>query len=136
VAPESPLGHVSAVRSSPVGRPYRIAIAWQASAVALVATAAAGFAGGSGLLSALLGGSVGIVGLIVFALVSGRRAPSALDAIRVALRAEAIKIIAVVLLLWLSFAAYRNLVVLPFMGAFMISVLLSTVAFAVPDKSS
>lgn len=120
----------------PIARAYRIAIAWQALAVAVIAATSGLFAGSHGFLSALVGGGIGIVGLIAFALVSSRRAPSAVDAIRIALRAEAVKVVAVVLLLWLSFTAYRNLAVLPFIGAFMVSVMLSAIAFAVPDKSS
>lgn len=136
MVPESAFGHVRAMKPSPIGRAYRIAIVWQAVAVAAIAMVAGLVVGGNGLLSAIVGGVIGILGLIVFALVSSRRAPSAVGAIRVALRAEAAKIIAVVLLLWLSFTTYRDLVVLPFIGAFMVSVLLSAVAFAVPDKSS
>lgn len=120
----------------PVGRAYRIAIAWQSVAVATVAVAAGLVVGGDGSLSALIGGGIGIVGLLAFAIASSRRAPSALGALRVAMRAEAVKIVTTVLLLWLSFAAYRNLVVLPFIGAFIVSVLLSAIALAVPDKSS
>jgi F0F1-type ATP synthase assembly protein I len=120
----------------PIGRPYRIAIAWQSVAVAAIAMVAGLAVGRNGLLSAFIGGGIGILGVILFALVSSRRASSAVGAIRVAFRAEATKIIAVVILLWLSFATYRDLAVLPFIGAFMVSVLLSAVAFAVPDKSS
>ena len=50
---------------------------------------------------------------------------------RVALRAEAAKVAVMVLLLWLVFAAYQSMVVLVFLGAFVVSVLLSGLAFAV-----
>lgn len=120
-----------------VGRAYRVAIAWQSVAVATLAVAAGLVLGSNGLLSAIVGGSIGILGIVVFALMSSRRAaPSPVNAIRVALRAEATKVIATILLLWLSFATYHDLAVLPFIGAFMVSVLLSAIAFAVPDKSS
>jgi len=50
---------------------------------------------------------------------------------RVALRAEAVKILVIVLLLWLAFAGYREMMVLPFFGTFVVSILLSGIAFAV-----
>ena len=115
-----------------VGRAYRVAIAWQSVAVATLAVAAGLVLGSNGLLSAIVGGGIGILGILVFALMSSRRAaPSPVDAIRVALRAEATKVIAIILLLWLSFATYHDMVVLAFIGAFMVSVLLSGIAFAV-----
>jgi len=120
----------------PFARAYRIAILWQVGAVATVAATAGLVVGSDGLWSAINGGAIGILGIVVFALVASRRTSSPVAAMRIALRAEAAKIAAIVLLLWLSFATYRNLAVLPFIGAFMVSVLLSATAFAVPDKSS
>ena len=117
-----------------IGRASRIAMTWQSMAVASTALMAALLFGHQGFVSALLGGSIGIIGLLVFSLYSRRRATSAIDAIRVALRAEALKIIAIVLLLWLSFSAYRDMVVLAFIAAFIVSILLSGIAFAVSDK--
>jgi ATP synthase protein I len=113
-----------------IGRAFRVAIAWQAVAIALIAAVAGTWVGAQGLLSAILGGGIGVVGVLVFALMSGGTAPSAGLAMRVALRAEAAKIIAIVILLWLSFAAYRDMVVLAFMSTFMVSVLLAGIASA------
>lgn len=106
-------------------------MAWQSAATAAVALAAVALAGSRGLLSALLGGGVGVVGVIVFALVSSRPASSPEATVRLVIRAEAARLTAIVLLLWLVFALYRDLMVLPFIGAFMIAVLLSGIAFAV-----
>lgn len=114
-----------------VGRAFRVAIAWQSGAVVLAAVLAGLAAGSHGSLSALLGGGIGIVGVLVFALMSGRAAASAALTVRIALRAEAAKIVAIVILLWLSFAAYREMVVLAFLATFMISVLLAGIASAV-----
>jgi ATP synthase protein I len=114
-----------------VGRAFRVAIAWQSVAVVSAALVAGLSAGSHGLLSAILGGGIGIVGVLVFALMTGGSAPSAGLAVRVALRAEAAKIIAIVILLWLSFAAYRDMVVLAFISTFMVSVLLAGIASAV-----
>jgi ATP synthase protein I len=104
---------------------------WQAVAVVLIAIVAVALSGTQALYSALLGGSIGVIGVSVFGLVSKRGAASSHRAIRVALRAEAAKVISVVILLWLSFAFYRDMVVPAFMLAFIVSVLLAGIAFAV-----
>ena len=92
---------------------------------------AAALSGVQGLFSAILGGSIGVIGVLVFGLVSQCRFSSSETVIRVALRAESAKIAAVVLLLWLSFACYGDMVVLAFISAFVVSILLSGIAFAV-----
>lgn len=114
-----------------IGRAFRITMAWQSAATAAAALLAAIPAGSRGLLSALLGGGIGVVGVLVFALMSSWPVTTPGAAIRVALRAEAARIITVVLLLWLVFVTYRGLMVLPFFGAFLVAVLLSGIAFAV-----
>ena len=88
-------------------------------------------AGNAGLLSAVLGGGIGVMGVWVFALMSSRGGPGSSGVVRVALRAEAAKVIVIVLLLWLAFAGYRDMMVPAFFGAFMVSVLLSGIAFVV-----
>jgi len=108
-------------------------MAWQLAASAAIAMAAAGLAGIHGFLSAVLGGGIGVAGVLVFALMSPSRGLSPGHAVRKALRAEAAKVAAIVLLLWLVFSAYRGLVVPAFMGAFIVSVLFSGIAYAVPD---
>lgn len=119
-----------------VGHPFRVAMVWQAAVTAVIAIVAAFASGAGGFLSALAGGGIGIVGVLVFALVSGDgfSLPAA-RAMRVALRAEGARIAAIVLLLWLSLAGYHDVVVVPaFLGAFIVSIFLSGVAFAVPNK--
>jgi F0F1-type ATP synthase assembly protein I len=116
-----------------ISRAFRIAMAWQSAASVAVAAVAGAVAGGQGFLSALLGGGIGVAGSLVFALFASRRAAAAGSAVRIMIRAEAAKIAAIVLLLWLAFAGYRGLVVLAFIGAFIVSVLLSGIAYAVSD---
>ena len=82
-------------------------------------------------LGTSMGGMIGMAGVLVFGLMSARPAASSNAAVRVALRAEAAKVAVMVLLLWLVFAAYQSMVVLVFLGAFVVSVLLSGLAFAV-----
>lgn len=114
-----------------VGKAFRVTIAWQAAASTAIAIAGGFLAGRDGMLSGILGGVIGIAGVLVFALLSARRTATSVAAVRNALRAEAAKVVVMVLLLWLAFAAYQSMVVLAFLGAFVVSVLLSGLAFAV-----
>ena len=112
-----------------VGRPLRVTMIWQGLASTVLAVLGGVTVGSQGFVSAALGGAIGIAGVLIFALVSARRAENSASAVRIALRAEAAKVIVIVLLLWLAFAVYREMVVPAFFGAFMISVLLSGIAF-------
>lgn len=114
-----------------LGRAFRVTMFWQGLATAAMAAMAGGLAGGNGALSGVLGGMIGIAGVLVFGLMSARPAATSDAAVRIALRAEAAKVVVMVLLLWLVFAAYQSMVVLAFLGAFVVSVLLSGIAFAV-----
>jgi ATP synthase protein I len=116
---------------SSIRRPFRVTAKCQSVATILVASAAALVSGTNACISACLGGAIGVVGLLAFALVSRRRSNSAGDAVRTALRAEGAKIASVVLLLWASFAVYRDLSVAAFFIAFIISIFLSGIAFAI-----
>jgi len=104
---------------------------WQAAGSSALAVLAGILAGSAGFFSAVMGGGIGVAGVLVFALVYGQRTASAGGAMRIALRAEATKIVVIVLLLWWAFIAYREMVVPAFLGSFTISVLLSGLAFAV-----
>ena len=110
---------------------FRITMIWQGIATAAVGGLAGFFSGSAGLVSALLGGGIGLMGVWVFSWMAQRRIVGSGSVVRVALRAEAAKVIAIVVMLWLVFAIYRDVVVLAFFGAFMVSVLLSGIAFAV-----
>jgi ATP synthase protein I len=114
-----------------IGRAFRRTMAWQVAVSTLLAVIAGLVVGRHGVLSAMLGGGIGTFGVLAFALVSGRPSGDSHNAVRVALRAEAAKVLVIVVLLWLAFVAYRDMVVLAFLGAFVVSVLLSGLAFAV-----
>ena len=86
-------------------------------------------------ISALLGGLVSMASGAIFAIVAHKgKAGSASGALRVALRAEAAKIIAVILLLWLVLATYEEVVALGFLGAFAATVVIFSAAIAVRDE--
>jgi ATP synthase protein I len=99
-------------------------------AVVLIAGALGGTAAA---VSAFLGGGIGVLGSVVFLMLTAVQQPSAEGVVRVLIRAEAVKIAVIVLLLWLCFATYRELVVVAFFGAFVVSVLVSGIVNAVPD---
>lgn len=99
-----------------------------------VAVAFAGLlGGGSSAISALLGGGTALAGNMVFAFLAHTQSESATDVVRMMIRAEAAKVTVIVLLLWLCFALYRELAGFAFFGAFVVSVLASGIASAVPD---
>jgi ATP synthase protein I len=114
-----------------LGRAFRVTMIWQVTVTVMLALLTGLAAGNEGFLSAVFGGGVGVMGVLVFALISGRPATSSGDAVRIALRAEAAKVVVIIVLLWLAFVAYRDMVVLAFLGAFTVSVLLSGLVLAV-----
>jgi ATP synthase protein I len=103
--------------------------AWQVIASVVVAVFAGWLAGWHGAVSALLGGVVNISAGIVFAmLVSVGRSTTAVGTLRTMLRAEAAKIIVIVLQLWALIGTYRQMVYAAFFAAFVVTVLVSPAA--------
>ena len=116
------------------GFPLRRVAGWQAMATLSVAAIAAVWAGWHGALSATLGGAVNISAGAVFAvLVALGRSDSALGTVRTMLRAEAGKIMMIVLQLWLILTTYRDVVHAAFFSAFVVTVLVSQAAILVQD---
>ena len=116
-------------------RPFRTVLAWQVIAIAVLALLAAIPWGRHGALSAALGGSVNVAaGLAYGWMVSRRKAGTAGEALRTLFRAEAVKVTAIVLLLWLVLTSYRGIVYPAFFGSFVVTVLIFAAAIAVRDK--
>jgi ATP synthase protein I len=105
----------------------------------LIATAALTLAGGllagvDGALSAALGGAVSVCAGWVSAVVAAKgKGQSAGEVLFGALRAEAVKIGLIVLLLWLVLATYDSVVPLALIGSFVATVLIFTLAFFVRE---
>lgn len=118
-----------------VNRPLRIVIWWQiifVSVSALVLGFAIDF---HAAISALLGGSVSIASAIGFAImVSMHKGYTASSTIRTALRAEAVKIIITVIFLWLVFTVYKEMNAFVFIGMFVVTVLVNSMALLVSDN--
>lgn len=115
-------------------RPLRAVLRWQLLATAVLVLLAGLWAGADGALSAVLGGAISIVsGLAAAVVASLGKADSAGGVLISALGAEAVKVGLIVILLWLVFAAYRDVVVLAFLGTFTATVLIFAMAFFVRE---
>jgi ATP synthase protein I len=117
-----------------LSKPIRTVVGWQLLATATLMLAAGVWEGIHGTLSAVLGGAVSIVaGLAAAGVASFRKADSAGEVLLSALGAEAVKIGFIVFLLSLVLVLYREVVVLAFIGTFMATVLIFSMAFFVRD---
>lgn len=117
-------------------RPLLTVIRWQ-----MLFTIVAGLASGllidlHGAISALLGGFVSVASSFAFAvIVSRHKGFSAGGTLRTALRAEAVKIFVIIMLLWLVLVAYKEVNTLVFIGTFVIAVIVNSMALLVSDKA-
>ena len=117
-----------------LSKPIRTVLRWQAMATAGLTLVAGFWAGVDGALSAALGGLVNICAGLGFAAAAAMGgAESAGGTLLAALRAEAVKIGLVVVLLWLVLATYKGVVVTAFIGAFAVTVLIFAMAFFVRE---
>lgn len=115
-------------------RPIRTVLLWQVVATAALTLAGGFLAGADGALSAAMGGGVSIVAGWASAVVAARsRAQSAAGVLVGALKAEAVKIGLIALLLWLALAKYENVVAPALLASFIVTVLIFTMAFFVRE---
>ena len=115
-------------------KPYVAVLKWQALVTGGLALAAGPWAGGHGALSALLGGLVNITAGVVYAVIVLARGPvTAGRTMTTLLRAEGSKILVILAQLWIVLATYHDVVLPAFLAAFVITVLLSSVALFVRD---
>lgn len=113
----------------------RTVLRWQLIATAALAAVSALVAGQHGALSAALGGLVSFVAGLGFATVaSASRQDSVGLAVLAALRAEAIKIILIVILLWVVLSAYKNVVIVAFIGTFIVATIVFALALFVREN--
>lgn len=120
---------------SPRLKPFRAVLRWQALATALLTGIAGYLLGTNGAISAALGGLVGIIGGLGFAVVASlQKGGTAGSVLITAMRAEAVKIVLMIVLLWLVLATYRDVVVVGFIGTFVVTVLVFTMAVFVREE--
>ena len=115
-------------------RPIRTVLRWQLIVTAALSAAAAFLWGVHGAVSAALGGGINVTaGWLYGWMVTRRKAPTAGAALVTMLRAEGFKILLIIVQLWLVLANYREIVTAGFLTAFVVTVLVSTMAIAVKD---
>ncbi|ABI58554.1 MULTISPECIES: ATP synthase subunit I [Nitrosomonas] len=116
-------------------RPLGIVLLWQLTFAFVVAIVCGLLSGVSGAFSGFFGVLVSVIAGGAYAvLVSRHSGYSAGDVLRTALRAEAVKIFLIVMLLWIVFAAYKDLKPVIFIGSFTVAVLMSSMAVFVSEK--
>jgi ATP synthase protein I len=123
-----------------LSKPIRTVIRWQFAATAALTLFAAVLAGAHDAVSAALGGTVSIcAGWASGWVAAAGKADSAGGVLVNALRAEGVKLGMIAILLWLVLAAYDEVVVPVFLGSFMATVLIFSMALFVrehvPHKS-
>ena len=107
---------------------------WQLAATAVTALVAVLVADMPGALSAAAGGGVSIIAGLASAFVASMsRGQSAGGVLAGALRAEAVKLGLALLLLWLVLANYEQAAVGVFLGAFVVTMLIFSMAFFVRE---
>jgi ATP synthase protein I len=121
--------------SASAGRPVRTVLRWQGLLTAAALALAAYFAGIHGVVSAGLGGVVSMAsGLLFAAIATVRKGRTVEDVLLTAFKAEAAKIVFIVLALWLVMATYKNVVAVIFIGTFIATIAVSSMAFFVSDR--
>jgi ATP synthase protein I len=131
--------HEPAVPDSVSGRsrfryPLRRVAGWQFTATGIIA-AAGGFGWGwHGAISAVLGGITNLAAGAAYAFVVGLANPaSAGGTLVTAFRAEAIKVVLIVVQLWLVLTMYPEVVHAVFFAAFVVTVLVTQAATLIRD---
>ena len=118
-----------------LGKPIRTVLRWQLVVTAALTLVAAVTVGTHGAVSAALGGMVSLcAGLASGIVASLGKAESAGGVLIGALRAEGIKIGLIVILLWLVLATYKYVVTLAFLGTFIVTALIFSMAVVVRDR--
>lgn len=113
----------------------RTVLRWQLIATVALAALAGFLAGMHGAVSAALGGAVSLIaGWASAKTAITRKGESAGGILVTALKAEGVKLGVVALLLWLVLAAYREVVVPAFLGTFLATMLVFSMALFVRDN--
>ena len=122
-------------RTHIISKPIRVVLQWQLGVTVALALLAGLLAGMHGALSAALGGAVSVCAGGVSAVVAGWGGAKSAGGILVgALRAEGIKIGLIALLLWLVLATYAEVVMIAFLGSFVATIVIFSMAFFVRES--
>jgi ATP synthase protein I len=117
-----------------LSKAIRTVLRWQLLATVALTLLAGLWAGAHGALSAALGGAVSLsAGLVSGVVAAMGKAQSAGGILVGALRAEAVKIGLMVILLGIVLTMYKDVVVIAFLGTFMATATIFSMAFFVRD---
>ena len=117
------------------GKPIRTVLRWQLYATAASMLTAAFLMGPHGAYSALAGGLINLAAGTVFGWVATHsRKGTPAEALLAAIRAEAVKVLLIVALLWIVLANYKGLQPGPFFGTFVLTVIFFSMAIFVRDR--
>ena len=118
-------------------KPIRTVLVWQLIATAATILLSGWLEGEHGAASAALGGSVGLLAGLGFAVMVQRgKDTSAGGTLVTALQAESVKIGLSVLLLWLVLNSYEDVIAPACVGSFILSILIFSMAFFVRDDGT
>jgi ATP synthase protein I len=118
-----------------LSKPIRTVLRWQLIATAALALLAGFLAGAPGALSAVLGGAVSLAAGGASGMVAAKgKSKLAGEVLVSALTAEAVKIGLIVVLLGVVLALYDGVVVIAFLGTFMATALIFSMAFFVRER--
>jgi ATP synthase protein I len=119
---------------SPFRHPLRRVAGWQFIAPGIIAAAGSLWWGWQGAISGVLGGIINLAAGAAYAFVVGLANPaSAGGTLVTAFRAEAIKIVLIVVQLWLVLTMYADVVHAVFFAAFVVTVLVTQAAILIRD---
>ena len=119
---------------SPFRYPLRRVAGWQVIATGIVAAAGSLGWGWHGAVSGMLGGITNLSAGAAYAFVVGLANPaSAGGTLVTAFRAEAIKVVLIVVQLWLVLTMYPDVVHAVFFAAFVVTVLVTQAAILIRD---
>lgn len=117
-------------------KPVRIVMRWQLIVTLAMVLTLGLLWGFHGAASALLGGVVSIVSAAAFsAIISRYQGSTASGALITAMKAEAVKVIIMIILLWLVLTLYKDVVAVGFIGTFAVTVLIFGMALFVTDDA-
>lgn len=118
-----------------LSKPIRTVLWWQLFATAALTLVAGAVVGAHGALSAALGGAVSVGAGWISAMVAAKgKAESAGGVLITAFKAEGIKIGLIAILLWVVLATYAEVVVLVFLGSFLATIVIFSMAFFVREN--
>lgn len=115
-------------------KPIRIVLRWQVIVTVVLTLVAALVWGRNGAISAALGGAINVVAGWVYGWRAAQgEARTAGEALRTILRAEAIKVLLIIVGLGFALTSYGDIVHAAFFASFVITVGVFAAAIAVPD---